>query len=60
MSSGETEERDPVVAAYRAGLDLTLIDRNLELTPEERLRQLMELQRFADELRAAGRRTTGS
>ena len=46
--------RDPVIEAYRAGLDLTLIDENLRLTPEERLRKCMELQRLAEELRRAG------
>jgi len=45
---------DRVVDAYKAGIDLTLIERNLRLTPEERLRQLMQMQRFADELRRAG------
>jgi hypothetical protein len=47
---------DPVVEAYKPGIDMTLLRRNLTLTPEERLRQLMQLQRFADELRRAGRR----
>ena len=47
---------DPVVEAYKPGIDVSLIERNLRLTPEERLRQLMQLQRFADELRHAGAR----
>ena len=47
-------ELDPVVEAYKPGIDVTLIERNLRLTPEERLLQLMELQRFADELHRAG------
>jgi hypothetical protein len=46
---------DSVIAEYRRHLDLSLIRKNLRLTPEERLRQLMELQRFARELRRAGR-----
>jgi hypothetical protein len=46
--------RDPVVDAYRADVDLSLIRRNLELTVEERFLQLMELQRFAAELERAG------
>jgi hypothetical protein len=49
-------ERDPVIDAYRAGVDLSLLEKNLTLTVEERFVQLMELQRFADELAAAGRR----
>jgi len=47
---------DPVVEAYKKDIDLTLLRRNLSLTVEERLLQLMELQRFAEELQAAGRR----
>ena len=49
-------ERDPVIEAYKAGIDVTLIEENLRRTPEERLRNLMELQRFPAELRRAGER----
>ena len=49
-------EPDPVIEAYKKDIDRTLIRENLKLTPEERLRKAMELQRFADELREAGRR----
>ncbi|HSJ99385.1 MAG TPA: hypothetical protein VLC53_20075 [Myxococcota bacterium] len=54
----ETGEPDPV-RAYLAGIDRTLIARNLALTPEERLRQLMALQRVAAELQRAGRAARG-
>lgn len=53
-TTGETPFVDPVVEAYKAGIDRTLLARNLRLTPEERLRQLMKLQRFAEELQRAG------
>ena len=46
---------DPVIEAYKKDIDITLIRENLKLTPEERVRKLMELQRFAEELRRAGR-----
>lgn len=46
---------DPVIEAYKKDLDLTLIRENLKRTPEERIRNLMELQRFAEELQRAGR-----
>ena len=52
----ERRERDPVIDAYLAHVDRTLIERNLELSVEERFLQLMELQRFAAELRRAGAR----
>ena len=45
-----------MIEAYKRGIDRTLIARNLRLTPEQRIRQLAELLRFATELRAAGRR----
>jgi len=43
-----------VVEVYKRDVDRSLLRRNLLLTPEERLRQLMALQRFAGELRRAG------
>ncbi|MBW2543361.1 MAG: hypothetical protein JRF15_14840 [Deltaproteobacteria bacterium] len=49
---------DPVVSAYRAHIDRTLIQKNLKLSVEERFLQLMELQRLAVELRDAGRRAS--
>lgn len=48
-------EPDPVVEAYKKDIDRTLIRENLKLTHEERLRRLMALQRFAEELQRAGR-----
>lgn len=47
---------DPVVEAYKAHVDRTLIHENLLLTPDQRIRQLQQLVRFADELAMAGRR----
>lgn len=52
----DPNEPDPVVRAYLAGVDRTLIAKNLALSPEERLRQLMALQQMAEELAEAGRR----
>jgi hypothetical protein len=49
-------ERDPVVEAYKKDVDRSLLRRNLGLTVEQRFLQLSELQRFATELREAGRR----
>ena len=46
---------DPVVEAYKKDIDRTLIRENLKLTVEERFLKAMALQRFADELRRAGR-----
>lgn len=47
--------RDPVVEAYKKDLDMSLLRQSLRLTPEERLLQLIELQKFAEEVRRAGK-----
>jgi hypothetical protein len=46
---------DAVIEAFKRDVDVTLIRRNLALTPTERLLQLERLQAFAEELRRAGR-----
>lgn len=46
---------DPVIEAYKKDIDRTLLRESLKLTVEQRVRNLMELQRFAEELRRAGR-----
>jgi len=48
------EPMDPVIEAYKKGIDRTLLRENLKLTVEQRLRNLMELQKLADELHRAG------
>jgi len=52
-----TRVRDPVIEAFRADVDVTLLEENLKLSVEQRFLKLIELQRFADELRRAGERT---
>jgi hypothetical protein len=49
-------EPDPVIEAYKKDVDRSLLRENLRRSVEERLRDLMRLQRFADEWREAGRR----
>ena len=48
-------DKDPVIEAYKAGIDRTLLRRNLGLTVAERLANLVALQRLAEEARRAGR-----
>jgi hypothetical protein len=50
-------EPDPVIEAYKKDIDRTLLHENLRRSVEERLRDLMRLQRFADEWRRAAERT---
>lgn len=47
---------DPVVECYKRDVDRTLLRENLKLTAEERIQNLVRLQRFAEELRRAGGR----
>jgi hypothetical protein len=42
---------DPIIELYKRDIDRTLIEENLRLTVEERFEKLMNLQRFAEELR---------
>ena len=44
-----------IIEVYKKDIDRTLLRENLKLSAEERLLKLMQLQRFADELRKAGR-----
>ena len=46
---------DEVIELYLKDVDLTLLRENLKLTPEQRLVNLMNLQKFAEELRRAGK-----
>jgi len=55
-SQDQTNTSDPVIEAYKKHIDRTLIRQNLRLTVDQRFRQLMELQRFAEELQNAGRK----
>ena len=51
---------DPVTEAYKKHIDRTLIRENLRLTVDQRFQQLMQLQRFAEELKNAGRKARQS
>ena len=50
--------RDPVVEAYKRDIDHTLLRENLRRTVDERVRNLMALQRLAEEARRAGEKAT--
>ena len=56
MKPNQSHTSDPVIEAYKKHIDRTLIRQNLRLTVDQRFRQLMELQRFAEELQNAGRK----
>jgi hypothetical protein len=49
-------ERDPVIEEYKKHVDRTLLRENLKLTVEQRLRNLMQLQKLSEELQRAGRK----
>lgn len=56
--AGEVATRsslDDVIDRYKRDVDRTLLRAALRLTPAERLRRLAELNRFAEDLAAAGR-----
>jgi hypothetical protein len=45
---------DPVIEAYKKDVDRGLLREALKLTPEERIRELIKLQKAAHVLREAG------
>jgi hypothetical protein len=51
-------EPDPVIEAYKKDVDRTLLRERLKRTPTERLADLAAMQRFAAELREAGRQAS--
>lgn len=54
---GEPEQplgTDPVVEIYKQDVDRTLLRQNLRRSVEERILNLMDLQKLAEELRRAG------
>jgi hypothetical protein len=60
MTDGERSSIDDVIDVYKRDVDRTLIRQRLTRSIEERLEDLMELQRFAEELRRAGRRAAAA
>jgi len=52
----DTLEPDPVIEAYKKGIDRTLLRENLRRSVAERLANLVALQRLAEQARRAGRR----
>ncbi|MEM9187178.1 MAG: hypothetical protein AAGB00_11855 [Planctomycetota bacterium] len=46
---------NPVIDAYKPGIDMTLVRENLKLTPTERLEKLKRLVRGIDRLHADGK-----
>lgn len=50
---------DDVIDSYKKDVDRALLREALSLTPAERMQRLVKLQRFAAELRAAGKKAFG-
>ena len=46
---------DPVIEAYKAGVDRTLLRENLKLTPTGRLERLQSMTQFYEEAQQARR-----
>ena len=47
-------EPSPTIEAYKRDVDRTLLRENLKLTPDERLRKMISVLRFTEELRRSG------
>jgi hypothetical protein len=51
---------DPVIEAFKAGVDRTLIEAQLRRSIDERIQTMMAALTFAEALREAGRRQSSS
>ncbi|MDQ3369926.1 MAG: hypothetical protein M3680_31290 [Myxococcota bacterium] len=49
---------DPVIEAYKKDVDRTLIRENLKLTVDERVRKMISVLGFIEEVRRSGRTKT--
>lgn len=49
---------DPVIEAYKKDVDRTLIRENLKLTVDERVRKMISVLGFIEEVRRSGRSKT--
>jgi hypothetical protein len=52
-------EPDPVIEAYKPGIDRSLLTENLRRSVDERVQNLQALQTLAEEARRAGRAVRG-
>ena len=52
----QPSDLDPVIEAYKKGIDVNLIRESLRLTVDQRIQQLMTMQKFAEDLQRAGRK----
>jgi hypothetical protein len=58
-AAGERSSIDDVVELYKRDVDRTLLRENLKLTPDERVRKMVAVARFAELVREAGRKAFG-
>jgi hypothetical protein len=58
MTEPERSSIDDIIDVYKRDVDRTLIRERLKRTVEERLEDLMEFQRFAEEMRRARQHAT--
>ena len=56
LDSIERSSLDEIIELYKRDVDRTLLREQLRKTPDQRVRELVELERFAEELRRAGRK----
>jgi hypothetical protein len=47
---------DPVIEAYKEGIDMSLVRENLKLTPDQRIRRMLRFIEDAEKIRGAARR----
>lgn len=55
MPDTERSSIDDIIELYKQGIDVTLIDENLKLTPEQRMAKFVDFMAFLEAVQLAGR-----
>ena len=55
----ERSSIDDVIDVYRKDVDMTLVREMLKLTPDQRVRRMIDFMRFLEEVREAGTKAFG-
>ena len=52
----ERSSIDDVIGVYRKDVDMTLVREMLKLTPDQRVRRMIDFMRFLEDVREAGKK----
>jgi hypothetical protein len=59
LGTSSESSLDRIIELYKRDVDRTLLREQLRKTPDERVRELVEMERFAESLHEAAKRSAG-